>query len=857
MGWGDYFFRPKKRRDIRHLKDVLNRFRELIGLNNTALELIADMGEKLSGDYVFDSQYLRQVTADLEKAVQGVVHNLNAMSEGRYPKLLDAFETARAGVRAELDGRRAVPGAGFVIRLDEASQDLSDATGEKMATLGELGRLGLKVPDGFVVTTHACRTFLESNGIDAERAIEELSSLAGEPLEKASDAIRERIRKGIPPPLLRKSVQEALSRLGKGRTLAVRSSALGEDGTLSFAGLYGTVLNVAPPRFFEAYQEVLSGLFGPQVVSYRAKQPRVAGAAPKETGMAVGCMTMVPARAGGVCYSLNPSSPERECIVISASWGLGKLVVEGEGGVDQFELARTAPHQVVSRRIARKERQCVLSRAGGVALEPVPAERQAVPCMSDEALSRLARIVVKTEAYFRRFQDVEWALDEAGEIHVLQARPLRILLGKDRCRADVASAVGRYPVLLQGRGVVACRGIAAGAVFHVAREEDMRRFPAGAVLVAKHTSPRLSRLVCEASAIVTGVGAVTGHLATVAREFRTPAIVDTGTATRVLKPGMRVTVDAEENIVYEGVVPELIRAQLCVADPYEDAVEFRLLRRLLRRIAPLHLTTPDSGDFRPESCTTYHDVIRFAHEMAATEIATSLDAGRAGGELPAVKLDLPIPLDLTVVDIGEGLNAAAAGKAKARLEEVACAPLRIMLESLLEPGVWHSEPVDIDFGGFMSSLTRTAAMDAASMGSAGRNIAIVSANYMNLNLHLGYHFNMVDVYLSGVRNENYIYFRFLGGVTDITRRSRRARLLADILERNDFTVEMKGDLVVSRTKKMSTEEMEHRLRVLGYLVGFTRQLDVLLQTEEKVDEYVELFEDRFLARKRDREEGSA
>ena len=78
---------------------------------------------------------------------------------------------------------------------------------------------------------------------------------------------------------------------------------------------------------------------------------------------------------------------------------------------------------------------------------------------------------------------------------------------------------------------------------------------------------------------------------------------------------------------------------------------------------------------------------------------------------------------------------------------------------------------------------------------------------MNLNLRLGYHFNMIDAYICDTMNDNYIYFRFLGGVTDLMRRSRRAKFIAEVLEQFDFRVEVHGDLVVGGLKKNSRERM--------------------------------------------------
>jgi pyruvate,water dikinase len=112
---------------------------------------------------------------------------------------------------------------------------------------------------------------------------------------------------------------------------------------------------------------------------------------------------------------------------------------------------------------------------------------------------------------------------------------------------------------------------------------------------------------------------------------------------------------------------------------------------------------------------------------------------------------------------------------------------------------------------------------------------------MNLNLHLGYHFNVVDCYLSSERNENYIYFRFVGGVTEMTRRLRRTELLRRILEAHDFVVEARADLIYGRIKKITADAMIANLQMIGRLIGFTRQLDILLRDDTLVDKYASKF----------------
>jgi pyruvate,water dikinase len=146
----------------------------------------------------------------------------------------------------------------------------------------------------------------------------------------------------------------------------------------------------------------------------------------------------------------------------------------------------------------------------------------------------------------------------------------------------------------------------------------------------------------------------------------------------------------------------------------------------------------------------------------------------------------------------------------------------------------------VDFKGLMASLTRTrpAQLDGA---SSGMNLAVVGSNYLNLSLRVGYHFTVVDAYLGPLPNYNYIYFRFMGGVTDMTRRSRRAALLSSILEEGSFKVEIKGDLVVARVKKMSQQRTEELLVLLGRLISFARQLDVLMKDDAAIDLYFDQF----------------
>jgi len=123
----------------------------------------------------------------------------------------------------------------------------------------------------------------------------------------------------------------------------------------------------------------------------------------------------------------------------------------------------------------------------------------------------------------------------------------------------------------------------------------------------------------------------------------------------------------------------------------------------------------------------------------------------------------------------------------------------------------------------------------------GQNLAVISRDYANISLRMGYHFSMVDTLASLKTIDNYIYFRFFGGMSDTTRRARRARLISRLLTEQDFLTELKGDLVVGRIKAMPQEEILEKIFVLGVIVAYTRQLDIRMTTEEEMEYYLKEF----------------
>ena len=820
---------------------LFGRFQKILEKNNQILELIADMGDKLGGDYVFDQQYIISSCEKAAELVYNIIYNLNTIAPKKYLPLYEAYERIKADISEELAGRLVIPKTDYTMPYTAISRDFSDVVGSKNANLAEVKNLlHLAVPDGFAITTRTFQSYMDHNQLwDQIEAIiagwreeKEYSS------EEAAARIQGLIIEGKIQPDMEKAIGNAMDQLYLSAetvkpSLAIRSSAWGEDGEHTFAGQYTSFLNEPPENILDRYKDVLASTYSSSAMEYRLQT----GFSETEVAMAVGCQLMVDAKVSGVLYSLDPQSPEQEVMVITATWGLGAPLVAGKIMADNYTVSREAPYPIKALNIVRKSEMLTTRERGGTEIRPVPEDLQTRPCLSEEQVHSLVNQAFTIERYFKRPQDIEWVLDQDGAVYILQARPLKIKAQIDQLLCDISSVLESYPIIFAGKGVIAQRGVGTGKVFVVKSDEDLDDFPQGGILVTKYTSPRLARVIKKANAILTDVGSATGHMATIAREFRVPTIVNTGVATRLLQTGQEITLDAEQNVIYQGTVKELCYYEF-TEEAIEETYEYRLLRRVLKKIAPLNLVDPHDKNFTPTSCKTFHDITRFVHERAVEELIELKYDHRS--ETALRKLKFPIPLGLVIIDIGGGLVEQADSN-EIEQSQVISVPMRALLDGMAEPGMWATEPMSVDFGSFMSSLTRTFSSAMASPRYLGLNLAVISKEYLNLSLRLGYHFNIIDSYISEKPNDNYAYFRFLGGVTDITRRSRRANFLAEVLGRYDFRVDVRGDLVVARIKKLPAQGMVGKMRILGRLVSFTRQLDVKMISDEHMTKYMEDF----------------
>jgi len=825
--------------DFISFPQVFEQFQALLENHQKAMELIADLGEKSGGDYIFDRKYIFDVTHELQDLLLRMVKGLNLIASNRYNQLYRSLDRVFLPMESELRGRLVLSDAPYVIPLKDTPLDNPELTGGKANTLAEIiHKIRIPVPAGFVITSKAYHRFLEYNDLE-ERVHSRLEAWVSgkEDLNKSSGQIRYSILAGIVPQDLSRDILRLAQRTRA--HWAVRSSAYGEDGDLSFAGLHESVLNVLPEQVPESYKIVLASLYSPEALTYRLRMGMIA----EEAAMSVLCQEMIQSQASGVVHTVRVEPADPDCLAVYASFGLGRTVVEGRDSLDSYLVEKQPPYRRRSLDVTRKSILVRAASGGGEEEVVLDENMQRQSAITEETLNTLIKWGLTLERYFKRPQEIEWAVDEKGKCWLLQSRRLVIPESQDQPGENICDSCSTYPILIKDKGVVAHTGVGSGSVYTVHANEEMNNFPEGAVLVTRYTAPWLAQVVPKASAIIAERGSAVGHLATIAREFRVPALVGVDGASEILHDGMEITLDTHHRMVYAGQVKELLRYELLQTTVFEESPEFRLLRRLLKRIAPLHLIDPQSPDFTPEGCTSAHDMIRFIHEKAVQELMDLPSFLQRYKGVKVWTLISDVPIGLKILDLGEGISPEAAGD-RVPINEVESLPLKALWKGLSLREVWSTEPVDVDFKGLMSSLTRNWDTTGGGMSASGFNLAVISKSYMNLHLRLGYHFNLIDARMQDEAQHNHIYFRFVGGVTDLTRRSRRAQMLARILSNYHFNAVTKGDLVVARLLHLPREEIEERLQVLGALIGFTRQLDIQLRTDRDISRFADEFYSR-------------
>jgi pyruvate,water dikinase len=295
--------------------------------------------------------------------------------------------------------------------------------GGKGGSLGELTRAGIAVPPGFVVTTGAFEQFLEA--LEARAPLRaKVEALDPDDLEAAaalSAELRGRVIEEPMPEAVDQAIRAAYEKLCPAKEpVAVRSSATTEDAEdASFAGLQDTFLWVLTAgQMVARVRECWGSLYSVESMCYRRKQ----GLPEEGVAMAVVVQRMVDAMCAGVMFTRSPTTGDKSVITVEGAWGLGSAVVSGEVTPDRWVIGKITG-EISVRDISDKHARQVPAPHGGIHEVENEAAIANQPCLTDDQLMALREVGRRVERHYGKPQDIEWALDEAGEVFLLQSRP--------------------------------------------------------------------------------------------------------------------------------------------------------------------------------------------------------------------------------------------------------------------------------------------------------------------------------------------------------------------------------------------------------------------------------------------------
>ncbi|MHB8810771.1 MAG: PEP/pyruvate-binding domain-containing protein [Desulfobulbaceae bacterium] len=803
-------------------------FKELLHHDRVCHKRLAELEELYYQNRKVDLNLIRRLHSDLSAGVSAMVGCLERMAPASYISLRVYAGQIEYYGRIALTPLASFPGSSTILPLAGSYPDDLRIGGKGLHLCQLKQHLGLPVPEGFIVSTSAFHYFLEVNNLRPRinsllshvdiKSDRSLSATATQLMRMVEEAeIPERLAAEI-----RNSVAALAKRTGAER-FAVRSSAVGEDSAISFAGQYDSVLSVGADRLPAACKKVFAGKYSAKAIYYRIN----AGLLDEDTPMAVLVLEMIDARLSGVVISGGDAGSAGEGVVIHSIEGLGDKLVGG----------RCTPETVVVRptgdgfRVARSPPPA--APAGSHKQQAAPAEEDGRPALSvtDEQALQLAAWARQIEQWYQTPQEIEWSLAPRGDLFLLQARPM--LIREKSAEAGQLDTSG-FPVLIAG-GETASRGAACGPVYRIEHEGQLADVPAGAVLVTAVTPPSYVLALERVCAVVAEQGSAADHFASVAREAGVPVLVKAAGAGMVLSAGRVVTVCADLGQVFAGCIEIILNHYPRQRIEQQDSPVHQAFARASQFIFPLQLVNPGDPSFTPDNCRSLHDLIRFVHEKGVQAMfsqAATMFARRSTATL----LKAPIPLQIYLLDMDADTGRTSEHEAALNENDMRSAPLQAVLRGLTHPGIiWH-HPEHFDWKNF-SEVTMAGGI-VSSSDPAFASYAVVAEDYLNLNMRFGYHFVILDSLCGEVAEDNYIKLRFAGGGGDPAGKALRLAFIAEILRRLGFSVQTGGDLLDGQLMRYTHQIILEKLDLVGRLLAATTLMDMVIRDENMVDRMV-------------------
>lgn len=456
-----------------------------------------------------------------------------------------------------------------VVWFEEVDKNDINVVGGKGANTGEMVKSGFPVPPGFIVTSTSYYNFLEKSFLKKKisKILDNLNVENPNELREVSLQIKKLlITSPIPAEIsseimsfyleLHKKYASSfinplrkISKLLQPPLVAIRSSATAEDlPNASFAGQQESFLNIyGETNVINTVRKCWASLFEARAIYYRVHN----NFDHFKVGIAVLVQQMIESDSSGVMFTIDPVNNQKNKIIIEAIYGLGEYIVQGIVTPDHYEIDKT-DLKILKKELQKQNVGLYLYNNKNKELK-INTKLQEKQKISDKQIIELASLGKKLEKHYYFPQDIEWAI-EKDKIYLVQTRPVTTASDNKITSKNKQSLTNEVKIKLPEilTGFPASPGIASGIVQILTNAKAISKIDPGEILVAPQTNPDYVPAMKKAAAIITDKGGRTSHAAIVSRELGIPCIVGTEKATKILKNGMAITVDATKGIIYKG-----------------------------------------------------------------------------------------------------------------------------------------------------------------------------------------------------------------------------------------------------------------------------------------------------------------
>lgn len=530
------------------------------------------------------------------------------------------------------------------------------------------------------------------------------------------------------------------------------------------------------------------------------------------------------APAGGVAYPAEGADQ----LIVEAGWGWGWAIGEAEMRPWRYQVSPKDGRETAPAEPGDQATWLIRRPPQGLAAEVLPAELKGRSCLRAEELRTIAEYVGLLVSRFHGPQQISWVLGPAGEVILLRSAPAGA--------PPPVPTPEKPPAVAISGGVPIYPGLVSGPALRVAgdRAPAPEEIPPGAVLVADKPALSLAPLLGRVAALLAAAGEAHNHLAFLAREARVPAIFNGGETLDLILPGAQVGVDVRrlKIVLGDGEIPP---PPVETRTEAETPVARKILRELGPRLFPLEgLAAPDQS-LSPEGCRSLHDLLFRAAAARVREMFTlSLRAQVTPKDAVSLVTGRLIPI--LVIDAGGGLSKKGS---PVDFEAVSSLPFHTFLGGMMSIPWPKARPLDVK--GFISVIGVTATTPQAEDQLRKVSFALISRDYLNFSLCLGYHASTIEAFVGGSLDDHYIRFHYQGGAAALERRVRRLQLIGGILSRLGFQVTLTGDLLDGLAVGDPLPVLMNKLAILGRLEVYTKQMDMVMADDDLLHGYINDF----------------